>query len=350
LKILIATNMFPTEQRPYLGIFVREQADSLRALGHEVDVAAHVAEDTRWNYWKGLWALRHRLRRGGYDLIHSHHSYSTVLALVARQAERRAYPDRRPPLLMTFHESEIFQRGVDYGQDPLRRLKYSLRLKGWALRRVDHVIPVQRDMTRIVLGDDADSLRQTVIPAGIDLQRFTPGSKTDARRRLGWPEDGLCVLFPCDPNKPEKRAELAAAGFEQWRQSLPETERAAARLEVGGKIQYDRMPDAIRACDAILTPTDYEASPTVIKEALACDRPVVSSDVGDVRERYDGLPGVRICAQTPESIAAALTEVLSVAAPFGGRERLIEQELGLEQVARRVDAVYRRTLVPYQER
>jgi glycosyltransferase involved in cell wall biosynthesis len=344
VKVLVATNMYPTEKRPYLGIFVREQVESLRAIGCEVDVAAHVAEDTRWMYWKGLWALRRRMRRENYDLIHSHHTYSTVLALVARQLEGRASGERRLPIVMTFHESEIFRRGVDYGQDPLRRLKYSMRLKSWALRGADRVIAVQRKMVGRVLGEAAGEVMQTVIPAGIDLERFAPGDRGAARRRMDWPEAGVCVLFPCDPAKPEKRADLAQSGFELWKQTLPPAERELAWLELGGGIDYGRMPDAIRACNVVLTPTDYEASPTVIKEALACERPVVSTDVGDVREAYGGLAGVRMCDWTAESVAAALRDALAVEGPFGGRERLIERGLGLEQVARQVEGIYREVL------
>jgi hypothetical protein len=219
------------------------------------------------------------------------------------------------------------------------------RLKGWALRRADYLIAVQRDMASAALGQAADRLRQAVIPMGVDLARFTPGPQAEARRRLGWPQTGLCVLYPTDPAKAGKRPELARAGFERWRRGLEdEAERARARLVVGGDIDYALMPDAIRAGDAVLVTSDYEASPTVVKEALACERPVVSTDVGDVREAYGGLAGVRICDWTAESVAAALGQALAVTGPLGGRERLRELELGLDQVARRVEAVYRRVL------
>jgi hypothetical protein len=85
MRILIATNMYPTAAAPYLGVFVRQQELSLRRLGVEVDVAAHIGRDSRLNYFRALPDLARRLRATPYDLIHSHHTYSTVLALAARR-------------------------------------------------------------------------------------------------------------------------------------------------------------------------------------------------------------------------------------------------------------------------
>lgn len=337
MRILIATNMYPTPDAPYLGAFVRQQEISLRKLGVEVEVATHIGRSSRWQYPAGLLDLVRRLRADHYDLIHSHHTYSTVLAIVAKRLTFA-----RTPIIETFHESEIFHRETEFNQDPLRRLKYSLALKAWALRRVDFAIPVQRDMLRVVLGKDAEGIPSRVIPAGIDLGQFQPEPASLVRQRLGWDPAETIVFFPCDPGKPEKRHDLAQAGFEIFSRSHP-----GARLVIGGGIPYERMPDHLKAADIILTPTDYEASPTIVKEALACERPVVSTDVGDVKECYGSLPGVFICDWSAEDIARKLESALAVQPPFGGRDRLRELELDLDQVAGRVLAVYREVLGGY---
>lgn len=335
MRVLIATNMYPTADAPYLGAFVRQQELSLRALGVEVEVAAHIGRNSRWEYPKGLWALARRLRGGRFDLIHSHHTYSTILAHFARRLA-----GVRVPMIETFHESEIFQRGTDFGQDPLRRLKYVNGIKAWALRRVDFAIPVQRDMLRVAMGEAAAArVPSRVIPAGIDLEAFRPEPVGEVRARLGWALDETVVFFPCDPGKPEKRADLARAAFEIFSSTHPHS-----RLVVGGGIPYAQMPDTIKAADVILSPTDYEASPTIIKESLACERPVVSTDVGDVRECYEGLPGVFLCDWDPGDIAAKLGRAVAAPSPYGGRERLQKLGLGVEQVARRVLEVYREVL------
>lgn len=335
MRILIVTNMYPTAAAPYLGAFVRQQELSLRRLGVEVEVAAHIGRASRWNYLRALPDLARRLRAGAFDLIHSHHTYSTILALAARRLS-----GRRPPLVETFHESEIFQRGTRLGEDALRRMRHWRGLKGWALRRADFVIPVQRDMIRVVLGpDEAARIPARVIPAGIDLAQFQPEPPEAARQRLGWGSGGPVVFFPCDPAKPEKRYDLARAGFDRFAQRHP-----GARLVVGGGVPYERMPDHLKAADVILHPTDFEASPTAIKEALACERPVVATDAGDIRECYGDLPGVRLCDWTAEDVALKLEEALAVHPPYGGRARIESLGLGLDQVAQRLMDVYEEVL------
>ena len=80
----------------------------------------------------------------------------------------------------------------------------------------------------------------------------------------------------------------------------------------------------------------------IVKEALAGERPVVATDVGDIQKCYGELPGVLLTDGSPEDVAARLEEAVAVAAkgPFGGRARLKELQLDLDQVARRVKEVY----------
>jgi glycosyltransferase involved in cell wall biosynthesis len=244
------------------------------------------------------------------------------------------------PIVETFHESEIFRRQTELGEDPLRRLRHWHGAKAWALRRVDFAIPVQRDMLRMVLGEaGARSIPSRVIPAGFDLEAFQPEPMAAARRRIGWNPDEIIIFFPCDPAKPEKRYDLARAGFKLFARSHP-----GARLVAGGAVPYGQMPDTLKAADVILHPTDFEASPTVIKEVLACERPVVATDTGDIRECYAGLPGVKICDWTADDVAQKLEEALAAPTSYGGRERLRELQLDLDQVAHRLLEVYEEVL------
>lgn len=338
MRILIVTNMYPTAEAPHLGIFVRQQELSLRKLGIEVDVANLVDRSARGGYLRGLVELTGRLRRERYDLLHSHHTYSTVPALIARMLACK-FAARKIPIVETFHEGEVFHRGANYQRGLMRRIRYSSLLKAWALRRVDFAIPVQKDMLLAVLGERAAKIPSRVIPAGIDLEQFKPEDPRRARQRLGWDPDGCYVFFPCDPGKPEKRYDLARAGFELFARDHP-----GARLIVGGGIPYEKMPDTIKAADVILNPTDFEASPTIVKEALACERPVVSTDTGDVRECYGDLPGVFICDWSAAGIAGKLRQAVCVPTPYGGQERMRALGLDVDQVARRLIEVYQEIL------
>lgn len=100
----------------------------------------------------------------------------------------------------------------------------------------------------------------------------------------------------------------------------------------------------MNAMDILLTPTDYETGPLVVREAMACGKPVVSTDVGDVRECYGDLPSLFLCGWTAEDVATRLREAAGFKGPFLGRERLRELGIGLDQVGVRVLEVYRTVL------
>ncbi len=332
MNVLLLTNMYPTAEAPWYGVFVREQAESLRALGVGVEVCFIDGRADKLNYLRAIGRVGGLLRDGRFDLIHSHHTFATLVGLAAR---RRA--GARLPLVQSFHEGEVFdpRSKVSIGRAP----RHWLALKRFALRRVDLALPVERHMLAAVLGEVAGSVRAEVVPAGVDLTRFSPSDRTAARVRLGWPAEGTLLFFPWPPGKPAKRHDLAEAALKLVKRSRP-----AARLLMGGAIDYAQMPDALRAADVLLVLSDYEASPTVVKEALACERPVVATDVGDLRERYGDLPGVRITEPKPDAIAEAIEQVLAAPVEYGGRRRIRDLGLSLEATAARILSCYRSLL------
>ena len=240
-----------------------------------------------------------QLRGRRYDLIHSHHSTSTTLAFLARLATGQW----GIPIIQTFHEGEVLRGGAKAQGDRLRQLTHSRRLKAWALRRCRYVIATHKDMLPAALGAKAASIASTVMPMGIDLERFDDGDRIEARRKLGWDPAPFYVFFPSPPDKPEKRFELARAGFDLFQRAHPN-----ARLVIAGQIPYAQMPETMRASDVLLCTSAYETGPLVVREAMACERPVVSTDVGDVRTSYGDLPGLLLCEGTAEDVAVKLEQ------------------------------------------
>src|SRR5438105_4575381 len=124
MRVLMATNMYPYTDAPWYGIFVKELVEALRTAGVEVDVALQLGRVSRWNYLTGVFEIARMLRARRYDVIHSHHTYSTIVAWIGR-----ILAGSRVPIVMTFHDSEIFRRSTIYEQDWIERLKYSLAIK-----------------------------------------------------------------------------------------------------------------------------------------------------------------------------------------------------------------------------
>src|SRR5262249_2264447 len=138
-----------------------------------------------------------------------------------------------------------------------------------------------------------------IIPNGIDLGRFKPLNRNSCRSRLGWREDRLNVLFPTNSGDRIKRPELA-------RKAVEVAERLGVKVDMHHlrSVPHDQVPVWLNASDAVLLTSLHEGSPNVIKEALACNVPVVSVDVGDVRDRIQGIEGCYLAAPDPDDLAS----------------------------------------------
>jgi glycosyltransferase involved in cell wall biosynthesis len=158
---------------------------------------------------------------------------------------------------------------------------------------------------------------------------------------LGLPAQETILFFPADPRRSfNKGFDLLQAGLNLLKSS--------ARLITGGAIAHDQMPLYLNAADLVIQTSRYEASPMIVKEAMACQRPLVSTDVGDVREVFGRTPGYWLCAPTPEDIARKMEAALRFDQPLRGRERILELGLSLEQVAEKYLSRY--TQLIHQER
>ncbi len=153
-----------------------------------------------------------------------------------------------------------------------------------------------------------------VFALGADLERFHPMDKTACRAQLGWSLTEKVVLF--NANHPvTKRLDIALDVEQRLKARMPEV-----RLEVlVGGVPFDRMPVLLNASDALLLCSNTEGSPSMVKEAMVCDLPVVCNDVGDTVERLrDVTPGA-VVAQEAGALSEALLEVLRRGERSNGR-------------------------------
>jgi glycosyltransferase involved in cell wall biosynthesis len=200
--------------------------------------------------------------------------------------------------------------------------------------RADAVIVVAAPMLRFL----PPSVPAHVIPCGVDLERIPCIPQAEARRRLGLPPGETLVLYVGDPAKAVKRYDLAQRAVHMLERTRP------ARLILGWGMLPEQILILMNACDVLLVTSRHEGSPTVVKEALACNLPIVSVDVGDVRSRTAGIDGCEICADDrPETIAASLDRVLAREQRTQGREAV--RTLDARAVADRIVEVYRSVLL-----
>ncbi|MBV9004638.1 MAG: glycosyltransferase [Solirubrobacterales bacterium] len=177
--------------------------------------------------------------------------------------------------------------------------------------------------------------RNHVLPHGVDRSLFRPFPQSTARQQLGWSPDERVVLFVGED--PNKRCDLATEAVEIARSEFP-----ALRLAPCTHVPHREVPVWMNAADILVLTSNVEGSPNVVKEAMACNLPIVSVDVGDVRNVVEGTRNCRIMAQDPKALAEGFCDVLrAVPARSDGRSRT--DYLGLDAIAARLLEIYRST-------
>lgn len=249
--------------------------------------------------------LRHSF--GDFDLLHANYGLTAPAALTQPNL----------PVVLSLWGSDLMGQ---FG--PMSR---------FCARHVDAVIVMSDEMAAAL---DVDC---EVIPHGVDLDRFDPLPQETAREAVGWRSDAKHVLFPYQPERDVKDYPRAERVVERVRSRLG----TDVELQTLHGASHDRVAVYLSASDALLLTSKREGSPNSVKEAMACNVPVVATDVGDVRQRLDGVDPSFVCS-TDAELVDGLTTVLERGERSNGRE--VIRPLSLEQMGRRIAAVYESVL------
>jgi glycosyltransferase involved in cell wall biosynthesis len=181
--------------------------------------------------------------------------------------------------------------------------------------------------------------RNAVIPDGVDRERFRPGDRDLARSELGWSSDKVNILFAGRAEAVEKRLWLAEQAVDIARSRVPEIE-----LHVVSGAPPSRMPSYYVAADCLLHTSVSEGSPNIVKEALACDLPVVATPAGDVCELLAGVDACEVCDADASALASALVAIVKPRRRSNGRCRTAH--LSSDSIAKKTVEHYRASGFP----
>jgi glycosyltransferase involved in cell wall biosynthesis len=255
------------------------------------------------------------------DVVHAHFWMSALAALTAARG-------LGIPVVHTFHALGTVKRRHHGDRDtsPPERLG----IEAWIARMVDRVIATCSDELFELLRIGADRRRVSVVPCGVDLQRF-PGSGPAEPCRDGVPRlvaacrlverKGIADAVTALTDVPDAelhvaggpdRAALGADPEAQRLRSLAEELGVGDRLVLRGRVERDAMPALLRSADAVVCVPWYEPFGIVPLEAMACGVPVVATAVGgQIDSVVNGVTGVHVPPRDPATLAAALRALLA---------------------------------------
>ena len=300
--------------------FLASQYDSLKALGVTVE-RFPIKKKGIPGYMASIWSLRRFLRSCPVQIVHAHYGLCGIVASLAAKKEK---------VVVSFMGDDLVGSVGDNGS--YTRLGHWLaRLNRYfARRRYDWNITKSSRLRRLLEGTDCVS----VIPNGVDAAVFAPAPRDQARQRLGLDPARKLVIFVSHPHRPEKNFTLAA-------DAMALLDRDDVDLLPVYSVPHHRLVDYYNAADVLVLTSFHEGSPNVVKEAMACNLPVVSVDVGDVVDVVGATAGCYVCKRDAAAVALNLGLALDGGGRTGGRVDLERKGLFLESVAERLLTLYR---------
>lgn len=288
----------------------KNQGDSLISRGIEIEFFA-INGKGLWSYIRHIFILRNFLKINNFDIIHSHYSFSSFIASLAGAR----------PQVVSLMGSDLLSNRFE------RMLILIFQKLFW-----DQTIVKTEDMYQLIT-----SPKTEIIPNGVDLTKFNYIDKKTCQDKLGWNKDKRHLLFAADPERPEKNYPL----FKMSIDLLP----IDYNIEVHAltNIPNNDIPVHMNASDVIILTSLHEGSPNVIKEAMACNLPIVVTNVGDVQWVIGKTEGCYISSFEPSDFS----EKISLALKFSenkkstlGRDRIIEIGLDAETIALKLVSLY----------
>lgn len=303
-------------------IFAHRQVNNLKARSIDVGVFMLKSRTSLKSLFSDMIAFRQKLATFNPHIVHAH--FGTVTSFFCALVSNK-------PLVITFRGSDLnpvsgqnaFLNGIKQVLSQLSTL------------RAKHIICVSQGLKkRLWWRNDEVS----IIPSGIDSSIFKPLPIKYARERLGLSLTDRMILFNVGKSPLVKRLDLAEKVVKFVNSRFPNT----CFVKLYGNIDSDYMPFYYNAADCLLMTSDHEGSPNVVKEAVSCNCPVVSVDVGDVKDRLTDVWPSKIVKRDPVEIGQAIIGIFNLNKRSNGHNKI--QEISLDRLSTEIVSIYRSLL------
>jgi teichuronic acid biosynthesis glycosyltransferase TuaC len=319
LRVLMVTGVYPTEQIPHSGTFIKSQVDSLIAAGIEVEILHPKPGPSPLRYAAATIQVFLKTLTGNFDIVHGHFGLWCMAACMQWTT----------PVVASFMGDDLLGTVTSNGGYS-KKGTFVAHISRRLCQQVDAAIVKSEGMKKATSASKGNIF---IIPNGVDFELFHPIPRAEARAALGWDHDRYYVLFGNDPKIPVKNFPLAQAAVERLR-----ARGTPAELVVANGLPQTKVVYYINASNALILPSIAEGSPNIVKEAMACNVPVVSTDVGDVSQIIGLTQGCSVCPHDPDALAIALEKAIQRTVPTTGRSDIAH--LDHRAVAKQVITIY----------
>lgn len=269
--------------------YIYDQVKALRERDENVEVL-FIEGTGITSYLRGFFKLRDHLKTHVYDIVHGHYGYIGFLLAMTKKY----------PTVVTYHGTDIFE-------------KVSRLISAFSILRADWNVFVSQKLYNISLVKPANNY--SIFPCGVDFKLFIPMEKKAASKALGLAPERKRVLFSSAFSNPIKNFKLA----EQAIGKIVDHEFDV--IELKGRTRNE-VALLFNACDLLLITSFFEGSSQVAKEALACNCPIISTDVGDIKNFMGESSNCFIVNFDPDEIATRISQILSTKERSDGREQI----------------------------
>ncbi|MEO2072881.1 MAG: glycosyltransferase family 4 protein [Zunongwangia sp.] len=318
MKVLTITNMYPIHEHKYYGIFVKEQVNSLKQYYPEItsNLIFINGFKTKLNYLKSIFSINFHLLFNKYDIIHIHFGLSGLFTLFN--------PFIKAPIVTMLHSADI---------DIRKSNMLIIFITKLVVKRSSFILYLNEDMKRTISNYNSNIL---YLPCGVDSNFFID-------KNFHKSVDSFTIGFPGNPKRPEKNFKL----FEEIMEVLRK-EKFNCKVVIFHGMTRSEVVDSLNSCDVLVMTSISEGSPQIIKEALSCNIPIVSSEVGDVEVLLNNVKNSFVISSfDPNNFVKKIKIILSedpVRRKSTGRKKINELKLDHRDISKKIYNVYMKLL------
>jgi glycosyltransferase involved in cell wall biosynthesis len=287
---------------------VRSQGESLKRNGIDLDYYPIVGKGTK-GYLKNIPRLSKYIANNNYNIIHAHYSLSSIVASISCKL----------PMVVSLMGSDTH---MIFFWKLIIRMFYRFR---WDVTIVKSIRMKKNNCF----------YNAAVIPNGVNFELFKPIEKEIAKMKVGFNDKKRHIIFVANPQNSVKNYKLA-------KKAVKTINNGSVELNTVSNVDQNIVSYYMNAADVLLLTSLREGSPNVIKEAMACNCPIVSTDVGDVKELIRNTEGCYMSSYDPEDVAEKLKKAIAFGKRTDGRNNI--QHLESSVIGNKVIDVYNKVL------